>query len=106
MYVPNRIPKHKIFSKQNMEEIRKEIDRIDDMLCALFEKRMHLAQEMAVLKKEKHLPVLDEKREAAVLEKGIHCVSDPELKDNCRVFLQCLMTQSKAVQEKWLSENG
>lgn len=89
-----------------MEEIRKEIDRIDEMLCELFEKRMHLVQTIAALKKEKHLPVLDEKREAVVLEKGIQRISDPELKENCRVFLQCLMTQSKAVQEKWLSENG
>ena len=51
----------------NMEEIRKNIDEIDDKLCDLFRKRMDLALLMAEYKKENGLAVLDRDRVEQVL---------------------------------------
>lgn len=50
-------------------EARKEIDKIDDELIKLFEKRMLLSAQIAEEKKKKNFPVYDEKREQEILEK-------------------------------------
>lgn len=53
----------------NIEDARKEIDKIDTELIKLFEKRMSASAEIAKEKTEKNLPVYDEKREQEIIEK-------------------------------------
>ena len=53
----------------NINEARKEIDKVDSELVKLFEKRMNLSAEIAEYKKEKNIPVFDEKREREITEK-------------------------------------
>lgn len=52
-----------------IENIRAEIDKTDSELIKIFEKRMSLSAEIAAEKKEKNLPVFDEKREQEILKK-------------------------------------
>lgn len=47
----------------NLEEIRQEIDRVDDALVALLEKRMNLVGQVVDFKKSTGKAVLDNKRE-------------------------------------------
>ena len=42
-----------------LEEVRKEIDAIDQQLLPLFLKRMDCAKQVAEIKREHHLPVLN-----------------------------------------------
>ncbi len=53
----------------HLSEVRKEIDKIDQSIWLLLEKRFALSKEVASIKEEFHLPVLDEKRERDVLAK-------------------------------------
>lgn len=52
-----------------LEEIRKEIDQIDEALLPLFLKRMECAKAVAVIKKETGQPVLNAEREQAILNR-------------------------------------
>lgn len=63
----------------NIEEARKEIDKIDGELLKLFEKRMSLSAEIAEEKKEKNLPVFNPKREEEIIKK-IGEKSSPEFR--------------------------
>lgn len=51
----------------NLDELRTEIDKIDNELVALFDRRMDVAAQIAAYKMEKGLPVYDPVREEAKL---------------------------------------
>ena len=51
-----------------LAEIREQIDRIDARIARLFEERMEACGRIGRIKKEKGLQVLDEGREAEVLQ--------------------------------------
>ncbi len=53
----------------DLEQLRTQINEIDTKMVDLFVQRMQVAAEIASAKAEKHLPVLDKKREKLVLEK-------------------------------------
>ncbi|NCB31464.1 MAG: bifunctional chorismate mutase/prephenate dehydratase, partial [Clostridia bacterium] len=54
-----------------LESARAAINRIDGELRSLFSARMEEAAKVAAYKAEHGLPILDEAREAAVLEKNL-----------------------------------
>lgn len=53
----------------NMQELRKEIDAINEELIALLGKRLDVAKKIARVKKAEALPVLDTQREQNQLGK-------------------------------------
>lgn len=53
----------------SIEELRREIDETDEKITELFIKRLALSRKIGRIKKEKNLPVLDEKREEEIIEK-------------------------------------
>ena len=57
---------------------RQEIDKIDMSIWSLLEKRFALSKEVARIKNDFQLPVLDEKREQNVLEKirALNCEAE------------------------------
>lgn len=52
----------------DLQELRKQIDEIDDAMVALFEKRMSIAEQVAKYKIETGKPVFDEAREQEKLQ--------------------------------------
>ena len=52
----------------DLQEMRKEIDVIDDQIVKLFEKRMSIAEHVAKFKIENNKPVFDRNREEEKLE--------------------------------------
>jgi len=52
-----------------LNEIRKQIDSVDDQLLQLFLQRMELSEEVAAYKNEHHLPILNKQREREILAK-------------------------------------
>lgn len=82
-----------------LEESRNEIDRIDKEMFSLFEERMRVAENIARIKIEKHLPILNSSREDDVLEKASNSVSS-EYSQYAKEFSAYVMNLSKARQKE------
>jgi chorismate mutase len=58
-------------STENLTNLRKQIDEIDNDLLELLARRMSISNEIGLYKKEHNMPVLQEKRYGEILEKRI-----------------------------------
>ena len=81
----------------DINELRKEIDSIDNKLVELFEKRMRTAASIADYKRENGLPVSDKSREREVINKVTSRVS-PEFGEYARVLYQTIFDVSCSYQ--------
>ena len=86
-----------------LDEARKIINEVDKQMAELFVKRMKAAEMVYEHKKEFGLPILDEKREDAVVKKNQALVSDPVLKEYYIDYIKHLMSLSKAYQYRMQS---
>lgn len=82
-----------------LDDIRKDIDIIDQEMKALFLKRMEFVSLVKAYKKEHKLEVLDVKREQEVLLKQLESIEDETLKTLYESFLKHVMSLSKAYQQ-------
>ena len=87
-----------------LEEARKIINEVDSQMAQLFVKRMRAAEMVYEYKKESGLPILDPKREAAVIEKNTARIEDDVLKGYYIDYLRHLMSISRAYQYRM--QNG
>ncbi len=85
-------------------EARKIINEVDSQMAQLFVKRMRAAEMVYEHKKEFGLPILDPKREAAVIEKNTAQIEDDVLKGYYIDYLRHLMSISRAYQYRM--QNG
>lgn len=81
-----------------LEEARKIINEVDAQMAELFVKRMRAAEMVYEHKKEYGLPILDQKREDAVVEKNSALVDDEILKGYYIDYLKYTMSLSRAYQ--------
>ena len=81
-----------------LEEARKIINEVDAQMAELFVKRMRAAEMVFEYKKEFGMPILDEKREAAVIEKNTALIEDEILKEYYDIFIKNVMSISRAYQ--------
>ena len=84
---------------KDLKEIRVSINEIDEQMRALFAKRMEAAREVAEYKSAHGLPILDEKREAEVIEKNANMLEDESLRPYYVNFLQSTMAVSRSYQD-------
>ncbi len=54
---------------ENLSELRRQIDEIDEQLLELLAKRMRISKEIGVYKKEHNMPILQSPRYSEILEK-------------------------------------
>lgn len=87
----------------NIEELRSEIDQIDNEICALFEKRMNTAKEIALYKKQNNLPVLDSNREKIVLDRIGQKVS-PGFSNFAKKLYTCIFELSREYQNGFVPQ--
>lgn len=87
----------------NLENLRKKIDGIDDNMLALFEERMGVVSDVAALKKEQGMPVLDRAREAEKLDAATAKAS-PEMQRYARIFFATLINLARKHQHESLLE--
>ena len=52
----------------SLENVRKEIDKIDSELIPLLKERMLCSLKVAEIKREQNLPILNEKREQEIID--------------------------------------
>ncbi len=87
----------------NIDELRSEIDKIDNELCALFEKRMNTAKEIALYKKQNNMPVLDSSREKIVLDRIGQKVS-PDFSNFAKRLYTCIFELSREYQNGFVPQ--
>ena len=83
-----------------LSEVRKEIDAIDSQLLSLFKQRMNCARQVAEIKAEKGLPILNPGREEEILNR--RASEAGELGDSARVLFSTLMELSRSLQHQLL----
>ena len=88
----------------NLEEIRREINQIDDELIKLLEKRMDLVSKVASYKLETGKAVLDSKREETILNKVAEAVESPVYRDVIVNTFTDMMKHSRAFQERQIRQ--
>lgn len=81
---------------------RQAIDAIDRELVQLFEKRTRIVEEVAQIKLDNHLPVLDASREQLVIEKVQSYLTDTSLSQDLADLYTEIMHLSRLHQHKWL----
>ena len=86
-----------------LDEARKIINEADAQMAELFVKRMKAVEAVYEYKKEFGLPILDQRREDAVIEKNAALVDDPVLKGYYIDYLKNLMAVSRAYQYRMQS---
>ena len=79
----------------DLNEIRSEIDKIDDELVRLFCQRMHVAAQVADYKKANNLPIFQPARERAKLQ-DVAEKAGPEMANYTRVLYSMLFELSRS----------
>ena len=87
-----------------LEEARKIIGEVDAEMAALFVRRMRAAEMVYEHKKQYGLPILDQKREDALIEQNGALVEDEVLRGYYVDFLKNVMAISRAYQSRM--QNG
>ncbi|MBF1710871.1 MAG: chorismate mutase [Streptococcus sp.] len=83
-----------------LEKQRAEIDAIDREIVALFERRMQVVVDVARIKKENGIAILDASREKEVIAKVQSYLKDAALKEELAEAYETLMKVSKDYQQK------
>ena len=86
-----------------LDEARKIINEVDAKMAELFVKRMRAAEMVYEYKKEFGLPILDQKREDAVIKKNSALIEDAVLKGYYIDYIKNLMSISRAYQNRMQS---
>ncbi len=81
-----------------MQQMREEIDTIDDELIQLLLQRLEIADSLGNLKRELKLAVKDSSREEAVLEKVAKQSDHSHLKDHLVSLYKAIMDESCKIQ--------
>lgn len=87
----------------NLDELRVEIDKVDDQLIQLVQQRMDIAAQIAGYKKENNLPVLNAAREREKLSM-IADASRDDMKDYMRVLYSLVFELSRSYQNRLLDK--
>lgn len=88
---------------RSLEEIRKEIDRIDRQIAELFEQRMKQSAAVAEYKQSKGLSIVDSSREDEIISRNSALVSDKDIRDRYVLFQKEIMALSRDYQRSLLS---
>lgn len=84
----------------NLEEIRQEIDRVDDGLVALLEKRMNLVGQVVDFKKSTGKAVLDNKREEVIISRVADKVENKDYQAAIVATFSDILKHSRTFQKQ------
>ncbi|SHL05476.1 chorismate mutase [Fibrobacter sp. UWEL] len=82
-----------------IDDWRIRIDELNEELIALLNKRATFATEIGKIKKELGLPVLDQAREDAVLEKVGSMTKGPLSSDSIKEIFRTIMAETRKVED-------
>ena len=87
--------------EMNLQEIRTQLDDIDNQMTALFSQRMNLVRDVAAYKREHGLPILDTGREREIINR-VSLRTGEDLEHYAKLLYQTLFNVSKAYQSQQL----
>lgn len=90
----------------DLQELRKQIDEIDEQIVALYEKRMDISSQVADYKIETGKKVFDKEREYAKLQKVQSMTHNEFNSHGIRELFEQIMSMSRKLQYKKLAEKG
>ena len=90
--------------ENKLDAARKIINEVDSQMAELFVKRMRAAEMVLEYKMENGLPILDQKREDAVIARNAARIEDETIQGYYIDFLKNLMALSKAYQYQMQKE--
>ena len=82
-----------------LDSLRTQINQVDKQVVSLLEERFKLVRAVGEYKRARHLAILDEKREAVVLQRVASLCQDKSLVTSLQVIYQTLMNQAKEQEE-------
>ncbi len=87
--------------KEKIGEIRKHIDRLDNVIINALAERMSLMPDVAKHKKEHNIPITDEEREIAIMKKLKNIAAEHGLDKGFveEIFLS-VFNESKRIQSE------
>lgn len=88
---------------KTIDEARNDINRIDKEMAELFLRRMEAVGVIAENKKQRGLPIFDEKRENEVVLSNSEYIDDPTLREYYVNFIRDVMKTSRAYQTRLTS---
>ena len=91
---------------RELNDIRKDIDAVDETILSAFERRIELSDQVAEYKRSKGLPVYDVEREKAKISALSDKVDSDFMKKGVRELFTDLMSLSKKKQYRLLSERA
>lgn len=83
-----------------LENIRKEIDLIDDQIITLLETRMTLVEKVITAKSKENIRVLDPQREKFILKRVEQKIENPRYRSSIQSVYTEIMKHSRDYQEK------
>ena len=89
----------------DIQELRKQINEIDEQLVKAFDARMKVALEIGKYKKENGLPVFDPARERAVLDKQTAAV-DENMATYVKLLYNTLFDLSRSYQQRYMTQGS
>jgi chorismate mutase len=85
---------------QNLEELRKEIDNIDDEIISLLSKRKGMSKKIAEIKKELNKPIFDKDREQQIIGRLKEKSKEKGLDENFIISLYGLILKNSRDEQK------
>lgn len=90
---------------QDLQQLRQQIDAIDQQLGQLFLQRMEVVRQVASYKLEQGLPVLQPQREQQVIQKARQRAPE-EMADYMEEFFTAAMAVSRRMQQDLIDRHG
>ena len=84
----------------DLDNIRQEIDKIDDKIVQLLEERMQLVEGVVAYKKATGKPILDTKREEVIFEKVKSRVSNKKYEEAIVETFSDILKRSRNYQDR------
>lgn len=89
-----------------LEELREQMDEVDDQIAKLYRERMHLCDEIGAYKVRSGVKVLDRQREREKLQHVTGQMEDAFCKKGIRELFEQLMSMGRKLQYQRLVEAG
>ena len=83
-----------------LEEIRQEIDQVDDALVVLLEQRMNLVGQVVAFKQSNGKAVADPKREERIFARVASKIENKDYQETILATFADILKHSRAFQEK------
>lgn len=89
--------------RTRLDDLRDEINVVDEEIVRLFEKRMAISKAVGDYKKANNMPVFVASREAEVIRSRQSWLSDKKLESSVEELFECIMGLSRSLQNDTVS---